>query len=69
MFTKQEMNVLQQALRHWGGPYGKDQHNDLNDDEKRNEKDALELADSLARRFEEILFYYYRLENGQLIER
>lgn len=66
MFTKQELNVLQQALRFWDGPYGEGKYDDLTDSEKRNEKDALAIADSLARRFEEILYHYYQMENGQL---
>lgn len=64
MFTKEEMNVLQAALRHWDGPYK--QGAELTARETIYVKDQLKLAASLAQRFEDILYYYYQLENGQL---
>ena len=63
MFTRKELNVLQGALRAWNGPY---QGEELEPEEKLYKKESLEIANSLAKRFEEILWQYYEMERSYL---
>lgn len=65
MFTRQELNVLQQALRQYRGPYGKPEQN-LTDEEIRHQTNCLKAADALAERFEGILNDYYDMEHKYL---
>lgn len=61
MFTKQELNVLQSALRNWPGPYASGK---LSVAEEQFKKKELECAANLASRFEEILEHYFQMENS-----
>jgi hypothetical protein len=61
MYSRTELNVLQSALRSWRGPYKKGV--ELTIGEYDAQQKQLEIADYLARRFEEILYFYFELEN------
>lgn len=63
MFTKQELNVLRWALRMWKGPFHKATTTSQGG---LAQKDALECADNLATRFEDILEHYHEMENSHL---
>ena len=65
MFTKEELNVLQAALRCWRGPYGENAK--LTDDETDRRRKMLEIADSMATRFEAILYHYFEMENTSTV--
>lgn len=63
MFTKQELNILQAALRNWTGPYGPGK---LSVAEGQFLKKELNCAINLADRFSEILGNYREMENSHL---
>lgn len=64
MFTQTELNVLQQALRNWKGPYTLvEGQPPLTTHEVERSENMLKIADQLAKRFEEIL-----MESDALIE-
>jgi hypothetical protein len=64
MFTRQELNILQAALHGWDGPYGEGAT--LNKDERDRVENELKVAQSLALRFQGILYDYYEMENAHL---
>jgi len=53
MFTKNELNVLREALRNSGGLYSGESN--LNEGDKERKINSLKTADALAERFESIL--------------
>jgi hypothetical protein len=55
MFTRKELNVMQQALRQWKGPWSEDQESYLTMAEVSRRDEMLECAERLAERFETIL--------------
>ena len=61
MYSRIELNVLQSALRQWKGPYKKGA--ELTIGEYNTQQKQLEIANYLASRFEEILHFYFELEN------
>jgi hypothetical protein len=65
MFTRSELNVLQQALRQYSGPYY-DLNTGLTDKEVAFKDDCLKTANALAERFEGILNDYYDMEHKYL---
>jgi site-specific DNA-adenine methylase len=66
MFTRQELNVLQQALRQWNGPYLQKDMPTLTKEEIKRHADCLRIAESLAERLETILTDYYEMEHAYL---
>ena len=61
MFTKNELNVLREALRNWKGLYSGESN--LNEGDKERKINSLKTADALAERFESILQDFYEMEN------
>jgi len=62
MFTKNELQVLQQALEQYQGPYGHDNFENLVAEEIKHYKNYMEIALQLRIRFEEILTHYWKME-------
>ena len=60
MFTKNELNVLREALRNWKGLYSGEPN--LNEGDKERKARSLKTADALAERFESILQDFYEKE-------
>jgi len=62
MFTKNELQVLQQALEQYIGPYGHDNFENLVSEEIKHYNNYMEIAKQLRLRFEEILTHYWKME-------
>ena len=62
MFTKTELNVLQQALQQYRGPYGHDNYESLVTEEIKHHQNYIKIAEQLRLRFEEILNHYWEME-------
>ena len=62
MFTKDELQVLQQALTQYQGPYGHDNYESLVTEEIKHHKRYIEISSQLRIRFEEILTHYWKME-------